>query len=312
MDIYFLGTGAGMPSRERNVTSLVLTMYEERGTFWMFDCGEGTQQQVLRSPLKLSKLEKLFITHLHGDHIYGLPGLLTSRSYQGGTSPLFLYGPQGVKEFVDTALRMSAAHLDYELQIIEFTGEDGVVFEDEQASVEFAKLDHRLDCFGFRIVEKDTPGKLFSEKLIADGIRPGPLYARLKRGENITLEDGRTLSAANYVDAPKKGRIVTVLGDTRPCASARRLAVDADTVVHEATFGAELERTAHRYYHSTTKQAAALASDCGAGQLILTHFSSRYRLDEAAALIKEAREIHPNTVAAYDHACFPVLRRNER
>ncbi|MDF2815224.1 MAG: ribonuclease, partial [Paenibacillus sp.] len=117
MDLYFLGTGAGMPSKERNVTSIALRLYEERGTFWLFDCGEGTQHQIMRSSLKLSKLEYIFITHLHGDHIYGLPGLLSSRSNQGGDTPVTLFGPSGLKQFIDYALSISQTHLTYELKV---------------------------------------------------------------------------------------------------------------------------------------------------------------------------------------------------
>ena len=123
MELYFLGTNAGVPSLERNVTSIALRMLEERRTFWLFDCGEGTQHQILRSPLKLSKLEKIFITHLHGDHLFGLPGLISSRAYQGGEDPLTIYGPPGLKQYIHTSLELSESHISYSLDIVEHEGE---------------------------------------------------------------------------------------------------------------------------------------------------------------------------------------------
>ncbi|MFH5184604.1 MBL fold metallo-hydrolase [Paenibacillus sp. TAB 01] len=140
MELYFLGTGAGMPSKERNVTSIVLNLLAERNAYWMFDCGEGAQHQVLRSPIRIGKLEKLFITHLHGDHLYGLPGLLTSRSYQGGDTPLTVYGPEGTEAFIRMALDVSQAYLAYELKVHEYPcGEESVIFEDDQFIVSLVR-----------------------------------------------------------------------------------------------------------------------------------------------------------------------------
>lgn len=307
MELYFLGTGAGMPSRERNVTSIVLKLYEERGTFWMFDCGEGTQHQVLRSPLRLSKLEKLFITHLHGDHLYGLPGLLTSRSYQGGEKPLTIYGPPGLKQFLDVVLSTSDAHLDYELEVVEIR--EGVVFEDEGFMVETALLEHRIDSYGYRIVEKDKPGRLLHEKLLQDGVPQGPLYARIKRGETVTLPDGRQITPSLYVAPPIPGRIVVILGDTRVCENSRRLSRNADVLVHEATFGADLEDRARRYFHSTSVEAARAAKECGVKQLIMTHFSSRYADEEVGRLVEEAMAFLPDVYSAHDFWSFPIPRK---
>lgn len=304
MELYFLGTGAGMPSRERNVTSIVLNLVGERGTIWMFDCGEGTQHQILRSPIKLSRLEKLFITHLHGDHLYGLPGLLTSRSYHGGETPLSLYGPPGLRQYVEMTLSISQARLEYPLEIEEIG--EGVVFEDDQFVVEAALLDHRIDSYGYRVTEKDQPGKLLADKLAALGIPAGPLYARLKKGEDVTTSDGRLLRSRDFTGAPVKGRVIVILGDTRVCDASRRLSRDADVLVHEATYDAGLQEQAHKYYHSTTEQAAEAARDCGVRHLILTHFSSRYRLEETEELIEAVRPIMPNVYAAKDLWSFPV------
>lgn len=179
MELYFLGTNAGVPTIQRNVTSIALRLLEERRSIWMFDCGEGTQHQVLRSPIRLGKLEKLFITHLHGDHLFGLPGLLSSRGYQGGTSPLTVYGPPGLKAYLDISLAVSQSRIPYKIEIVEHTG--GTVFEDDGFKVEAALLEHRIDSYGYRVTEKDSPGSLNTELLKSYGLKPGPLYGKLKK-----------------------------------------------------------------------------------------------------------------------------------
>ncbi|WP_151736296.1 ribonuclease Z [Paenibacillus tengchongensis] len=308
MDLYFLGTNAGVPTLQRNVTSIALRLPEERRSFWMFDCGEGTQHQVLRSPLRLGKLEKLFITHLHGDHLFGLPGMLSSRGYQGGTAPLTIYGPPGLKAFLDISLSVSQSRIPYKLDIVEHSG--GLIFEDDGFKVEAGLLDHRVDSYGYRVTEKDSPGSLNTELLLSYGLKPGPLYGRLKRGEDVLTDDGLLISAASVVNEPKRGRIVTILGDTRPCKGALPLAQDADLLLHEATFAHELAEMARQYHHSTARQAAELAREAGARGLLLTHFSSRYITpDDLAPLLEEAQAVFPNTQLAEEFRSFPVFRR---
>src|SRR6185312_12686718 len=142
MEIFFLGTGAGMPSKQRNTSSLILNLSAEQAGYWMFDCGEATQHQLLRTSIKPRKVEKIFITHLHGDHIFGLPGFLSSRSFQGGVDKLTVYGPQGIDAFIKTSLQVSGTHLKYPLEIIEI--EEGAVFEDEKFTVTAMSLDHGI------------------------------------------------------------------------------------------------------------------------------------------------------------------------
>ncbi|WP_274362222.1 ribonuclease Z [Paenibacillus thermotolerans] len=308
MELYFLGTGAGMPSRKRNVTSIALNLLPERGTMWLFDCGEGTQHQMLNSPLKPGRLEFVFITHLHGDHIYGLPGMLSSRSYQGGETPLTVFGPPGIRRYLETTLDVSDSHFEYELRIREIEDE-GVVFEDDQFTVSAVRLEHRVESFGYRIAERDIPGALDSARLTKAGVPPGPVYARLKRGETVTLPDGRVIRGADYVSAPVKGRTLAVFGDTRPCASSLELARGCDVVVHEATFKHDRLDKAAAFYHTTAVQAAELALKAGAGSLILTHLSSRYQDEQAHELLDEARNIFPNAHVAEDFWSFPIHRR---
>lgn len=305
MDLYFLGTGGGVPSRERNVTSIALRMLAERGAIWLFDCGEATQQQILSSPIKLSKVEKIFITHLHGDHIFGLPGLLASRSFQEEEEGLTVYGPQGIRTYIDTALSVSGTHLRYPLEIVEIPKDAGIIFEDEHVQVKAVQLEHVLPSYGFRVAEHERPGTLDAARLKAEGVLPGPLYQKLKNGESVQLEDGRVLHGADYVGPPKKGKVAAVLGDTRPCSAARELASHADVLVHEATFMNEDAEKAHRFMHSTTVDAAKTALAAGAQALVMTHVSSRYKGTEEEFLA-EAREVFVNTYLAEDFWSFDI------
>ncbi|WP_031408462.1 ribonuclease Z [Geobacillus vulcani] len=306
MELLFLGTGAGVPAKERNVSSVALQLLDERGATWLFDCGEATQHQILHTAIRPRRIEHIFITHLHGDHLFGLPGLLGSRSFQSGETPLTVFGPKGIREFVETALSVSGTRLRYELNIAEI--EEGVIFDDETFQVIAKRLDHGMPSYGFRVVEKDLPGPLLVDRLRALGVRPGPIYQEIKQGKTVVLEDGTVLDGREFVGPPQKGRIVTVLGDTRFCEAAIELARDADVVVHEATFAAAEQRLAHDYFHSTTIDAAEVARRARAKRLILTHISSRYQGAAALQLVAEARSVFPNAELAADFASFSIPR----
>jgi ribonuclease Z len=307
LELLFLGTGAGVPAKERNVTAIALQLLEERGATWLFDCGEATQHQILRTSIRPRRIENIFITHLHGDHIFGLPGLLGSRSFQGGETPLTVYGPKGIHAFVETAISVSSTRLKYDLQVVEIV--EGTVFEDEQFAVIAKQLDHGIPSYGFRVVEKDLPGTLLVDKLKALGIRPGPIYQEIKLGKTVELEDGTVIDGREFVGPPQKGRIVAILGDTRYCEASIELAKEADVLVHEATFAAEESDLAHDYFHSTAVQAAEVAARAGAKKLILTHISSRYQGMLSEQLLVEARKVFPNTELAADFSSFPIARK---
>lgn len=299
MELEFLGTGAGSPSKLRNVSSTALKLLAERNAVWLFDVGEATQHQILKTTIRPRKIEKIFITHLHGDHIYGLPGLLSSRSFQGGGSPLTIYGPVGVKNFVLTSLRVTGTRLSYPLRFVELT-HGGIVFQDNTFTVTAAKLDHNITCFGYRIVEADHPGELLVDKLKADKVPAGPIYGQLKAGKTVRLEDGRTLDGHDYIGRPQPGRIVTIIGDTRATNNTVKLARGADVMVHEATFAANESRMAKQYYHSTSEQAAKLAKAAGAHKLLLNHISARYVGKAAYQLAYQVRDIFPKTWVVND------------
>ena len=301
-----LGTAAGRPAPGRNVTAAALVLPPQRGSYWLFDCGEGTQHQLLRTGLKLAKLEAVFITHLHGDHLFGLPGLLGSRSSMGCDAPLKVFGPRGIRHWLETTFSVTGSHIHYELDIREIDGDGGIVHEDDDFTVTAAPLSHRIACYGYRIEERPRPGTLNAARLAELGVPPGPLYARLKAGEDVTLEDGRVIRAAEVTGPPIPGRVVAILGDTTPCDAAVRLAVGADLVVHEATFEASLADKAAEYGHSTTAEAARTARDAGAGRLLITHFSGRYGDEELPRLEAEAKEIFPPSIAARDFLTVPL------
>lgn len=298
MEVLFLGTGAGVPAKIRNVSAIALMLLEERNAVWLFDCGEATQHQIIHTSLKPRKIEKIFISHLHGDHIFGLPGLLGSRSFQGGTTELIVYGPKGIREFIQSALKVSNTHLKYPLLIKEI--DEGTVFEDDQFIVESLLLDHGVPSYGFRIQEKDKSGTLQASQLIADGVPPGPIYQRLKNGELVTLDDGRIIDGKDYVGPTQKGRVIAIMGDTRPCNNTVTLARDADLLIHEATFSADSEEMAWTYYHSTTVQTAKLAKEANVASLCLTHISSRYGKGDWKQLAREAKAVFPATKIAND------------
>ncbi|MBO0445053.1 ribonuclease Z [Enterococcus ureilyticus] len=310
MELQFLGTGAGVPAKHRNVSSIALKLLDERNAVWLFDCGEGTQLQILKSTIRPRKIEKIFITHLHGDHIFGLPGLLSSRSFQGGNEKLEIYGPVGIAEYVRTALKVSQTRLSYELKFIEITKE-GTIFSDKQFTVTCSRLNHGIESFGYRIIEADHEGELQVEKLTALNIPSGPIYGKIKRGESVELPDGRIINGQDFVGEKKLGRIVTILGDTRKSNNSVSLAEDADILVHESTFNKDEAKMAKAYYHSTSHQAAQVALNANAKKLILTHISARYLTGDIIQLENEAKEIFPNTKIVKDMEIVEIPFRAE-
>ena len=307
MKLLFLGTGAGVPAKNRNVSALALKLLDERNEVWLFDCGEATQHAILHTTLKPRKITKIFITHLHGDHLFGLPGLLSSRSFQGGDDSLTIYGPKGIAEWVTTSLRVSQTHLKYPLLFSEIVAESGVAFADDQFTVRYQRLNHGVPCYGYRVIEADQPGELQAARLQADGIPPGPLYKRIKNQERITLPDGRVIDGSQYVGQPIKGRQVVILGDTRRSKDFLSFVAGADVLVHEATFGQAEGKLAYAYYHSTSTQAAQVAKDAGVGQLYLTHISARYLGKAALQLEREAQTVFAASRIVFDLDEFEVL-----
>ncbi|XP_015195753.2 zinc phosphodiesterase ELAC protein 1 [Lepisosteus oculatus] len=337
MDLTFLGTGSAYPSPHRGASALVL---RTDGDCWLFDCGEGTQTQLMKSQLKAGRITKVFITHLHGDHLFGLPGLLCTISLHSCPAPakppllVEVYGPQGLRKFLRVALTLSGSQLMFPYVVHELVpgddqcppeglpdglepvhdddDDDGggrlhpqevlgrtfqldpeqgcyTLLESPQFVVRAFRLFHRLPSFGFVVEERPRPGKLNVQLLKELGIKPGPICGRLKNGESVTLENGVVVSPEDVLEEAVPGRKVCILGD---CCSlvgdaGRRLCHGADVLVHEATLEDSLRDKAWEHGHSTPSMAAELAEACQVKQLVLYHFSQRYK---PQSLLKEKED----------------------
>lgn len=310
MELIFLGTGAGIPNRSRNVAGLALSWLPEAGVFWLFDCGEATQHQLWQSGLSLHRLERIYITHLHGDHVFGLPGVMSSRSALDCPSPLAIYGPPGLREWLDVTIRCSHMHIGYPWTVEEAptpaTALTTPVHSVSGVQVSAAWLQHNVPTLGYRVEEAEKAGRLRIDRLQSFGLAPGPVYGQLKRGESVTLPDGRTLHGRDVLDTSVPGRTVAVVGDTMPCEAGRVLAENADVLVHEATFTETFHAQAAAFGHSTARGAALIAEKANARHLILTHISARYQADGGAALLAEARAVFPGTELATDGYRYPI------
>ncbi|AFS70065.1 ribonuclease Z [Exiguobacterium antarcticum] len=294
MEFYFLGTGAGMPSKKRNVSSIALLHPKMT---WLFDCGEATQHQMLHSPIKPRKVSTIFITHLHGDHIFGLPGFISTRAALEGTTRLTIYGPKGLREWLEATLRVTGTYLRYPLDIIEV--EAGQTYQQEGFRVTVEALEHRFLAYGYRIEGEEEKGALLVEALQELGIPSGPLYRRIKQ-DSMFVFDGVEYQSADFLGTPKPGVKLAILGDTIPCAGSIRLAQEVDVLVHEATFADSEEDHAGRFGHSTARQAAEIARQAQAKKLLLTHISARY-VDQEQRLEAEAREVFQESYLMMDH-----------
>ncbi len=305
MQLTFLGTSAGVPTRTRNVTAMLLQLqHPTQPGLWLFDCGEGTQHQLLRTAFHPGKIDRIFISHLHGDHLFGLPGLICSRSMAGNIQPLTIYGPQGLKEYVETSLRLSGSWTDFPLEIVEIRA--GNILDDGLRQVTAYPLDHPVECYGFRVEEHDKPGALDAKRLIEAGVPFGPLFQRLKAGESITLADGRTVNGADFLAPATPGKKIAIFGDTAPCESALEMARDVDLMVHEATLEAAMAEKANSRGHSSSEQTAQLAQSANVKQLIITHVSSRYDAEGCRRLLAECRSVFPTCELAEDFSTFTL------
>lgn len=307
MELEFLGTGAGQPSKQRNVSSIALKMLDEINEIWLFDVGEATQHQILRTNIRLRKVTKIFISHNHGDHIFGLPGLLATRSFQGDVGPITIYGPPGLEQFVRTALKISRTKISYPIKFVQLE-EGGLIFQGQGFKVYTEKLAHRVPSFGYRVVEDNHQGELLMSELTQYNIPNGPLLGKLKNGEKVTLEDGTILDGNDFLGPSKPGRIITIIYDTRSTPTIAKLAKNADVLVHESTFAGHEADLAHSYFHSTAVEAAKIARDNGVKSLYLDHISARYLGAKARKLVNQAEKIFPNTKLAndFDRVIIPM------
>jgi ribonuclease Z len=298
--VVFLGTSAGAPTRERNVACVAVVL---DGRALLFDCGEGTQQQLLRGPIRFGAIDAVFITHLHGDHLFGLPGLVATLGMYGRTAPLDVYGPSGLTAYVDAVRATSQFHPAFEVRLHDVS--EGLARAADGYRVTAAPLIHSVDCLGFAVIEDDRPGVFDVERARELGIPEGPLFGQLQRGNAVTLPDGRIVPSSAVVGPTRPGRRIVYCTDTRPCDAAVALARNADVLIHESTYANDMATEAVDRFHATAREAATIAARARARQLILTHFSARY--PDTSLLVEEARAVFPNTLAAHDFAEHEVL-----
>ena len=307
MKIIPLGTSSGKPTLRRNVSALAVV---GEGEWWLFDCGEGTQMQITRAGLSPQKLVAIFISHLHGDHFNGLPGLLSSMALDNRERELTLVGPVGIRDYLNLLASLKICYVNYPLNLIEFNEKSFVdnpqalVYESPRVTVVTRSLDHRIFALGYRLEEKTKPGRFNLERARELGIPAGPLYSQLQSGKSVTLGDGRVIHPSEVLGEPRPGKIVSYCLDTRPCLNAVKLAENADWLIHEATFTEDHIEESHHFGHSTAVQAAEVAAEARAKRLLITHFSSRYT--DVRQLVEEANSIFPQTLAAEDLAEFEV------
>ena len=311
MQVTFLGTSSGVPTRGRNVSSVALRL-PQRSELWLFDCGEATQHQFLRSDLRVSQLRRIFITHMHGDHVFGLPGLLASLGLAGTCPGIDLYGPDLLRDYLEGVLRTSSTRIGYPLRshkVRQAASSGAVVLEDGDLSVRCTTLTHRVPAYAYRVDQKPRAGRFDIERARQLGIPPGPIYAQLKAGHDVTLEDGRIINGASLCGPERPGVSIVYCTDTVFCDAAVALAQGADLLIHESTFAHGEAEMAIARQHSTSTMAAQTALEAGVKQLALTHLSPRYMPGNPVTpddLLAEAQAIFANTLIAKDFLSIDV------
>ncbi|MFL5574662.1 MAG: ribonuclease Z [Gemmatimonadaceae bacterium] len=300
LTLRLLGTSASRPTVERNVSSVVI---EREGETMMFDCGEGTQRQMMRYGVSFA-LGDIFFTHMHTDHVLGVIGLTRTLQLQGRTEPLRLWGPKGAGRILRQWSGFGGERLGYPVEIEEV--EPGARVPRKDYSIRAFAVDHRgAAAVGYALVEDERRGRFNPERARELGVPEGPLWGQIHRGQAVTLDDGRVVEPSALVGATRPGRHVALTGDTRPCASTVEAARGADVLIHEATFADEEGERAVETGHSTAREAAEVAAAAGVRQLVLTHFSARYARD-AGDLEREAKQRFPNVLAARDGTLIEV------
>ena len=292
MRITFLGTAAARPTVGRNVSSLTV---QREGELMMFDCGEGTQRQMMRFGTGFS-LADIFFTHLHADHFLGVIGLLRTLGLQGREEPMRLWTPAGTEEILRQAVELGVERVGFEVEIVGL--EAGAEIARGEYDVVPFRSTHGARCLGYAIRERPRLGRFDPQRARELGVPEGPLWGKLHHGEAVDV-DGRLVEAAEVVGPERPGRLVVYTGDTRPSRHTVEAAEAADLLIHEATFAADEADRATATGHSTAREAARVARDAGVRRLVLTHFSPRYS-DDPRALEREARAVFRETTAAYD------------
>jgi ribonuclease Z len=271
LSIIFLGTGGSWPTIKRNVSSIAIKRASE---VILFDCGEGTQRQFQKSKLSYMQISKIFITHFHGDHFLGIPGLIQTMQLNDRDIPLHIYGPKGINNLVDQLLSLGYFKPKYPIISHEVDQDD--ILDFDEYTVHVLRVKHGIPALAYKIEEKMRPGKFDKPKALELGVPEGPLFSKLQRGKAITLKDGRKITPKMVLGPQRKGRKIVISGDTKPIDEMVNFAKDADILIHEATFDTELEDISSEYGHTTAAQAAEIAKKANVEKLLLVHISPRY------------------------------------
>ena len=310
MTITFLGTSAGKPSKDRNLSAIALR-YEQKKEWYLIDCGEATQFQIMKSNYKLGKLTKIFITHLHGDHCYGLPGLLSSRILEEINMPLEIYGPVGIKEYLESVKKLTKNKLLDHTKIIEVKNSGGN-FAFDTFELDVVPLDHGVTSFAYCFFEHSTIGSIDVQKLESLGIMPGKIYGDLKKGKTIFLEDGTKIEPKEFLLEPIRGRRLIIAGDNCKPEILVNRANNIDLLIHEATFTQEVfENLKVKVKHTTAKELAIAAQKGGVKNLIATHISPRFVKKDIKLLDSELKKyFKANYFIANDFDTFSIDRKS--
>jgi ribonuclease Z len=271
-------------------------MVTREGESLLFDCGEGTQRQMMRYGASFA-FSDVFFTHFHADHFLGLIGLVRTLGLQGREEPMRLYGPKGAKRVLSAALGLGVERGGFAMEIVEV--EPGEAIAREDYAIRVFGVEHGGGALGYALVEEDRLGRFHPEKAALLGVPEGPMWGQLQRGKAVTLADGRTVGPELIVGAPRPGRKLVITGDTRPCAATIEMAQGGDLLIHEATFSEEEAARALETQHATAKEAAQVAKMAGVRRLVLTHLSARFSRDPSV-LLEEAKAVFPETAVAKD------------
>ena len=292
--VVFLGTSGSVPTLKRSLPAVLVQCPRQ---LWMFDCGENTQRQMMQAKVSFHKKLKVFLTHLHGDHVLGLPGVLQTMALMDRKEPVAVYGPPGIKDFLVCTKEALNFGLTFPVEISEILSE-GTILDEEDYILTAIKSNHSVESYAYAFVEKPRPGKFYPKKAQVLRVPKGELWSKLQSGEEITLANGRVVTPSEVMGPPRAGRKIVYTGDTRPFEAFAKSAADADLVIHDSTFDDSLAEKAATDGHSTPSQAAQEAKVANAKQLVLTHISARY--PDATLLLEQAKRVFPNSLLAED------------
>lgn len=291
MEIIFLGTSSAVHSYNRNHPAIILKAF---GETFLFDCGEATQRQLIFAKVSPMKISKIFLSHYHGDHILGLPGLIQSMNFRGREKKLTIYGPKGLYDLRDALFNLGYSKIEFPIEFIEIDSE--TVESTDEYIIKSQHVNHNVPSLAYSIEELKKP-RFLREKAIELGVPVGPDFGRLHNGEEIEV-DGKIIKPEQVLGPPRKGNKIVYSGDTTPCEEMVEFAKDSTILIHESTYMTEDADKAEENFHSTSADAAEIAKASNSKELILTHFSTRYKKTDE--MLKQAQDVFENTKLAND------------